>query len=101
MEPKLVQNLTQLATGTQANTVRSDDADSSWYRALAEAWGSALDQQAQKIADMSDALPSGSENPSDLIALTAESMRMQFLSNSSSTSTNSVGSALETMARKQ
>jgi len=32
--------------------------------------------------------------------LTAESMRMNFMANSSSTSTDSVGKALETMARK-
>ena len=42
----------------------------------------------------------GNDNPSALTELTTESLRMSFLSNSSSTSISSVGQALETMARK-
>jgi hypothetical protein len=42
----------------------------------------------------------GSDNPSQITKLTAESMRMSFMANSSSSSIDSVGKALETMARK-
>ncbi len=39
--------------------------------------------------------------PSSITQLTAESLKMGFMSSSSHTSLTSVGSALETMARKQ
>jgi hypothetical protein len=66
----------------------------SWYEAMATAWGQ------NTIGTMSDSLGAGNESPSDITKLTAESMRMGFLSNSSSSSLDSVGKALETMARK-
>lgn len=71
-----------------------------WFEALSEAWGQTLDQQAVKIEAMSDQIGNGTDNPSQITKLTAESMRMSFLANSSSTSIDSVGKALETMARK-
>lgn len=74
---------------------------SSWFEAMAGAWGKALDQQAATIATMSDQLTNGGDQPSAMVALSAESMRMQFMSNSASTSNNSVGQALETLGRKQ
>ena len=43
----------------------------------------------------------GGDQPSNVVQLTAESLRMQFLSNNASTSQNSVGQALETLGRKQ
>jgi hypothetical protein len=36
-----------------------------------------------------------------MVLLTAESLRMQFMSNSATTSQNSVGQALETLGKKQ
>ena len=82
----------------------SDSSRKSWFQALAEAWGSTLDSQAKKITDLSSQLAPGTQNnedPSLLTMLTTESMRMQFLANSASTSLNSSGNALETTARKQ
>ncbi len=73
----------------------------SWFAALAKAWGNTLDQQATRIAQLSDSLEGGGDMPSTTVQLTAESLRMQFLSNSASTCTNSVGQALETLGRKQ
>lgn len=74
---------------------------SNWFEAFANAWGSALDNQAAKIevqaANVSEA---GMDKPSDITKLTAESMRMSFMANSSHTSLDSVSKALETMARK-
>lgn len=77
-------------------------AASSWFEALARAWGSALDQQAERVTQLSSVVGEGSsDQPSAMIQLTAESLRLQFLSNNASTSTNSVGQALETLGRKQ
>lgn len=73
----------------------------SWFEAMAQAWGQALDKQAGKIEERSSALAEGVDDPKAITQLSAESLRMTFLANSSHTSISSVGSALETMARKQ
>ena len=72
-----------------------------WFEALSQAWGQTLDNQAVRIESMSQNVGvDGNDNPSQITKLTAESLRMSFLANSSSTSIDSVGKALETMARK-
>lgn len=71
-----------------------------FYEALATAWGQTMDKQANEISAMSDSISNGQDNPSQITKLTAESMKMSYLSQSSSTSLDSVGKALETMARK-
>lgn len=73
---------------------------SNWFEAFAGAWGRALDNQASVIETRSDALSAGGDKPSDITMLTAESMRMSFMANSSHTSLDSISKALETMARK-
>ena len=73
----------------------------SWFEAMAEAWGKALDSQAERIQTQSEELGDGLDSPSQVNALTAESLRMGFLSNSAHTSLTGVGSALESLARKQ
>ncbi|MET0026413.1 MAG: hypothetical protein ABW101_02150 [Candidatus Thiodiazotropha sp.] len=83
-------------------TTNSDSNDGSWFEAMATAWGQALDRQAGKIEDMSTKIgDEGQETPSAITQLTAESLKMTFLSNSSHTALSSLGSSLETMARKQ
>ena len=72
-----------------------------WFEQMADAWGEALDDQATRIIDQADKVAGGFDTPSEITALTAESLRMNFISNSSHTSLTSVGSALETLARKQ
>lgn len=84
----------------QANGT-DDSSDGSWFEAMAEAWGQALDRQASKIETQSTQLGDGMDSPSAITQLTAESLKMTFLSNSSHTALSSTGSALETMARKQ
>lgn len=106
MEPKSVTALAELAggplRGNAGARASGTSEEGSWFRALAEAWGDTLDNQAAKIEQLSVNMgENGAENPSSIIELTAESMRMQFLANSQATSTNSVGQAMETMARKQ
>ena len=72
----------------------------SWFEAVAQAWGQTLDGEAQKIETMSDGIGNGNEQPSQIAELSAESMRMNFMSNSENTSVSSIGQSLETMARK-
>jgi hypothetical protein len=88
------------ATPMIGNGKSNDTSDGNWFEALSQAWGKTLDNEASRISAMSDGLSAGNENPSDITKLTAESMRMSFLSQSSSSSIDSVGKSLETMARK-
>ena len=88
------------SVGTNGSGTRRGDSGS-WFEALSEAWGNTLDQEAGRIQQMSDGIGAGgSDNPSAITQLTAESLRMSFMSQSSSSSVDSVGKALETMARK-
>lgn len=73
----------------------------SWFEAMAEAWGQALDAKAGEIEDVSARLGAGDDRPATVTEISALSLQMGFLSNSAHTSMSSVGSALETMARKQ
>ncbi len=96
--PGIVSNLA--ATPLTGSRMGRSPAPGTWYEALADAWGKTLDGQAARLEQLSDNLYKGNDNPSQIVRLTAESMRMSFLSNSSSTTIDSVGRALETMARK-
>ena len=86
---------------TSTNSNSKGSSEESWFESMANAWGTALDSQANRISDLSLEVGDGLENPAQITELTAESLRMSFLSNSSHTSLTSVGSALETLARKQ
>ncbi|MEY4561537.1 MAG: hypothetical protein RLZZ618_814 [Pseudomonadota bacterium] len=91
-----INNLSVLAaTPTSGKSDKSN-----WFEAMAEAWGQALDQQADKIQTIAGKISGGDDQPATVTQLTAESLKMGFLSNSSHTALTSVGSALETMARK-
>lgn len=81
---------------------KGSSSTSNWYEAMAEAWGQALDKQAAKIQELGTSVAdAGNDTPSQITQLTAESLRMGFLANSSHTSLTSISSALETSARKQ
>lgn len=88
-------------TGGAARRSSGASESGSWFEAVAEAWGKTLDNQAQRITDMSSTISDGEDMPSQVAKLTAESLRFSFLSNSESSSVDSIGRALETMARKQ
>ena len=77
------------------------DQSNGWYEAMARSWGEALNNQASTVVEQADMIARGEQSPEAITLLTAESLRMQFLSNSSHTALTSMGSALETMARKQ
>ena len=99
----MMTDITQMQTQIGLNNLatKARDQGSSWFEAMAEAWGEALDNQATRLVDQAESLNQGNDTPSAVSAVTAESMRMQFLSNSSHTSLTAMGSALETIARKQ
>ncbi|MBV7256955.1 hypothetical protein KCG44_09190 [Pacificimonas sp. WHA3] len=92
--------LNNLAAAPSAGRRETNADPASWYEALAHAWGNALDNQATRIEVRAEELQQGADSPSQITMLTAESLRMSFMAQSSSTSTNSVGESLQTMARK-
>lgn len=86
----------------QTKSLDNKTTEGSWFEAMADAWGKALDRQAGRIETQSTQLgDQGIDTPAAVTQLTAESLKMTFLSNSSHTALSSTGSALETMARKQ
>lgn len=95
-------NLSSLAaTPLTGSRMGRSPAPGTWYEALADAWGKTLDGQAARLEQQADGIGNqGVDNPSQVVKLTAEAMRMTFLTNASSTTIDSVGKALETMARK-
>lgn len=82
-------------------TSQAKTSGGSWFEAMADAWGQALDKQASDIETKSAAVGAGGDKPADVTELTAMSLKMSFLASSSHTAISTVGSALETMARKQ
>ena len=72
----------------------------SWYEAMAEAWGQTLDKQATNIEDIAGQISAGDDKPAVITQLSAESLKMGFLSTSSHTALSSTGEALKTMAQK-
>ncbi len=72
----------------------------SWYEALSRAWGQTLDAQANRITELSGSIGGGGDQPSNMVQLTAQSLRMQFISNSAATSQNSVAEGLNALSRK-
>ncbi len=96
----LSQTLSRASATIGAGTPSASDTQS-WYEAMAKAWGSALNSQAQVITDLSNQVSNaGQDNPSTITQLTAESMRFSYLATNASTSTTSVGEGLETLGRK-
>ena len=73
----------------------------SWYEVMAEAWGKTLDAKAHEIEAAADELAGGNDTPAHITQMTALAQQMGFMTNSAHTSLQSVGTALETVARKQ
>lgn len=94
------QNVNTALPTTAAPNVTNSGKSATWYEALAKAWGQALDTQAGQVESLAQQLNDGNDQPSTIAMLTAESQKMMFLANSSSSSVNAVGQSLETMARK-
>jgi hypothetical protein len=73
----------------------------SWFEAMAQAWGTVMDQQAEQIVNLSSQMTSGSDNPGTAIQLQAQAQKLAFLSTAASTSVNTAGNAIEVLSKKQ
>jgi hypothetical protein len=101
MSTSNLNGLGTMAASAGLSTSDSKNHSGSWFEAMARAWGKTMDQQADKIMNLSDQISTdGEDKPSTMALLTAESLKMNFLANSESSSVDSVGRSLETMARK-
>ena len=87
-------------TGLSSSQSRSGKG-ASWFEVMADAWGKTLDAKASEIEAAGDALADGNDKPAHITHMTMLAQQMGFMSNSAHTSLQSVGTALETMARKQ
>lgn len=74
---------------------------SNWYAKVAQAWGAALDRQADKTVVLAQQLNAGVDSPGVALQVSAASHQLAFLSTAASTASNSIGQALETLGRKQ
>ena len=82
------------------NSNKNGAKSGTWYQAMAEAWGETLDRQATKLESLGNQISSGGDKPSTLTLMSAESLKMGFLANSSHTALSSTGEALKTLAQK-
>lgn len=96
-----VNPLSLMATTPLSQSNTRNGKPSSWYEAMAEAWGKTLDAKAGEIERASDELSNGNDTPSHITQMTALAQQMGFMSNSAHSSLQSVGTALESLARKQ
>jgi hypothetical protein len=86
---------------TSATQGSDKNKSGTWYQAMAEAWGETLDRQASTLESLSTKISEGGQdNPSTLTLMSAEALKMGFLSQSSHTTLSSTGEALKTMAQK-
>lgn len=90
------------ASNTGAQRRASTRDQNSFFLALANAWGSTLNDQADHISELSDLVGNGGQDdPANISLLTAASLRYSFLSTSANGAITSVAQGLETAARKQ
>ena len=94
-------NPMSLVAAAPAITGSSSSSGSKWFELMAEAWGKTLDAKATQMEQTAAQISGGDDKPATITQLSAQSMQMGFLSQSAHTGISSVGSALETMARKQ
>jgi cytochrome P450 len=73
----------------------------SWFEAMAQAWAKVMDKQAEEVVSLSSELSNGQDDPSTAVQLQAQAQKMAFLSTGASTSINTLGNALEVLAKKQ
>jgi len=92
-------NPLSLVASAPANS--TSGSGSKWFELMAEAWGKTLDAKATQMEQTAAQISGGDDRPATITQLSAQSLQMGFLSQSAHTGISSVGSAMETMARKQ
>ena len=88
-------------TNTHSPSGKGARRDASGSEDMADACGKTLDAKASEIEAAGDALADGNDKPAHITHMTMLAQQMGFMSNSAHTSLQSVGTALEAMARKQ
>jgi hypothetical protein len=86
--------------GTTPGPQPSSRSDS-WFEAMAQAWGTVMDKQAQQVVDLSAEMSGGNNDPGTAIQLQAQAQKMAFLATAASTSVNTAGNAIEVLSKKQ
>lgn len=99
MSDSTINPLSVMATSPTVGK-KSGTGGGSWYEAMAQAWGQTLDEQAGRLETLGEQISTGGDQPSTLTQMSAESLKMSFLANSSHTALTSTGEALKTMAQK-
>ena len=94
-------NPLSLVAASSSSSGSASSSGSKWFELMAEAWGKTLDAKATQMEQTAAQISGGDDRPATITQLTAQSAQMGFLSQSAHTGISSVGSALETMARKQ
>ncbi len=101
VDPSSVLAAAPLTTGSSSGSGKSASGSGKWFEAMAQAWGEALDRQADIISEKSDIIATGNaDSPSAITELTTEALKMGFLSQNAQTSISTGGQAFETLARK-
>ena len=102
VNPMSVLAAAPLTTRPNGNGTGPAGQTGAWFKAMADAWGQALDHQADIISQKSDVIANGGgDSPSSITELTTESLKMGFLSQNAQTSISTGGEAFQTLARKQ
>lgn len=89
-----------LDKATDVQSANMNTGNPNWYLAMAKAWGNALDTEGQKLVDASLAL-SDDATVGDTIMVSAQAHKLSFMAQAASSTSNSIGQALETIAKKQ
>lgn len=96
-----ITSLQQLAlSNLQQSPNTTGKRPTNFFEALSLAWASALDRQAQVVANKSQTVADGGDQISDMTLLTAEASKLNFMATSSNTSMSESSKALEAVARK-
>lgn len=94
---------TSLTAGrTTGRTAANASDKTSWFEAMARAWGDELDEQTDKIIDLSDKLTNSGDaaTPGTSTEFQAATATLNFLSQAANNSVKTAGKAIETLARK-
>jgi len=104
LTPTLSQSLAQASALSGLTSVNpsgnGNNSQTSWYEALAAAWGSVLNNQANNIATLSNTIGAGSNDPASITNLTAQTLEFSFDATSASTSITESGDGLKQLGQK-
>jgi hypothetical protein len=104
LTPSLSQSLAQASALSGLTSVNpssnGNNSQTSWYEALAAAWGSVLNGQANDIATLSNTIGTGANDPASITNLTAKTLEFSFDATSASTSITEAGDGLKQLGQK-